>query len=76
MNQPVLAIALALLCLTPITVHPAPATPPPKDISALLIPIIAKHDIPGIAAAVVRNRERFLIAIGPIPDNSNGTNVA
>src|SRR5438105_4929819 len=58
--KPVLAIALALVSLTPITVHAA--TPPPKDLSALLAPIIQKHDVPGMAAAVVRNGE--IVAVG------------
>ncbi len=64
-----LGIALALLCLTPI-VQAAPATPPtssprpaaPKDVSALLAPIIQKHDVPGMAVAVVRNGE--VVALG------------
>ncbi|MBI2824017.1 MAG: beta-lactamase family protein [Planctomycetia bacterium] len=58
--KPVLAIALAVLSLTPITIHAAP--PPPKDVSALLVPIIQKHDVPGMAAAVVRNGE--IVALG------------
>jgi SAM-dependent methyltransferase len=40
----IFAIALALLCLTPVTVHAA--APPSKDVSALLAPIIQKHDVP------------------------------
>ena len=51
--KPILAIALALLCLIPVTVPAAPATPPSKDVSALLAPIIQKYDVPGMAAAVV-----------------------
>jgi len=58
--KPILAIALALFCLTPIRVHAA--TPPPKDVSALLAPIIQKHNVPGMAAAVVRNGET--VALG------------
>ena len=46
-------LVLALLCATPFT-HAAP--PPAKDVSALLAPIIQKHNVPGIAAAVVRTR--------------------
>src|SRR5438477_8444427 len=60
--KPILAIALALLCLTPITVHAAAATAPSKDVSALLAPIIQKHDVPGMAAAVVQSGET--VAIG------------
>jgi CubicO group peptidase (beta-lactamase class C family) len=58
--KPVVAIALAMLGLTPITVHAA--APPAKDVSAILIPIIQKHDVPGMAAAVVRNGE--IVALG------------
>jgi CubicO group peptidase (beta-lactamase class C family) len=57
---PILAVIIALLFLSPITVHAA--TPPPKDVSALLAPIIEKHDVPGMAAAVVRNGE--IVALG------------
>jgi CubicO group peptidase (beta-lactamase class C family) len=60
--KPILAITLALLWLTLITVHAAPATRPSKDVSPLLDPIIQKHDVPGIAAAVVRNGE--IVAVG------------
>jgi CubicO group peptidase (beta-lactamase class C family) len=58
--KPVLAIALALLSLTPITIYAA--IPPAKDVSALLVPVIQKHDVPGMAAVVVRNGE--IVAIG------------
>src|SRR2546430_2497132 len=57
-----LALALALLSLTPITVHAATPPPPPKDVSALLTPIIQKHDAPGMAAAVVQSGE--IVALG------------
>ena len=58
--KPILAITLALLFLTPITVHAA--TPPREDVSALLAPIIEKHNVPGMAAAVIRNGE--IVALG------------
>ena len=51
---------LAVLCLVAAAVHAA--NPPPKDVSALLAPIIQKHDIPGMAAAVVRDGE--IVALG------------
>jgi CubicO group peptidase (beta-lactamase class C family) len=60
--KPIPAIALALLFLTPVTAHAATPPPPLKDVSALLTPIIQKHDVPGIAAAVVRNGE--IVALG------------
>lgn len=52
-------LPIAVLCLIPITVR---AATPPKDISALLTPIIQKHDVPGMAAAVVRNGR--IVALG------------
>jgi len=58
--KPVLAITLAALCLVAAAVHAA--SPPPKDVSSLLAPIIQKYDIPGMAAAVVRDGE--LVALG------------
>jgi CubicO group peptidase (beta-lactamase class C family) len=64
--KPILTVALALLCLTPITVHAAPATRPSKDISPLLTPIIQKHDVPGIAAAVVRNGETVALGVAGV----------
>src|SRR5688500_9821482 len=56
----ILTLAVGLMCLTPFTV-PA-STPTTKDVSPLLAPIIQKHDLPGIAAAVVRNGE--IVALG------------
>jgi CubicO group peptidase (beta-lactamase class C family) len=58
--KPVLAAAVAILCLVPVAVQAA--NPPPKDVSALLFPVIQKHDVPGMAAAVVRNGE--IVALG------------
>ena len=63
--KPILGITLALLWLIPITVRgaaPASSTQPSKDISALLAPVIQKHDVPGMAAAVVQSGE--IVAIG------------
>jgi CubicO group peptidase (beta-lactamase class C family) len=48
----ILAVAFALLFLVPL---PIQAAPPPKDISALLAPVIQKHDVPGMAAAVIHS---------------------
>jgi CubicO group peptidase (beta-lactamase class C family) len=56
----ILAIALALVGIVPMSVHAA--TPPPKDVSALLAPILQKHDVPGMAAAVVQSGE--VVALG------------
>lgn len=55
-------LALALLLLTPITVHAGP----PKDVSALLNPIIQKRNVPGMAAAVVRNGETVALGVAGV----------
>jgi CubicO group peptidase (beta-lactamase class C family) len=58
------AILLAVLCLTPVGVRAeAPAA---KDVSALLAPIIKKHDVPGIAAAVVGNGETVALGVAGV----------
>lgn len=51
---------LALLSLIPVAA--LGKTPPPRDVSSLLTPIILKHDIPGMVAAVIRNGQ--IVAIG------------
>src|SRR4051812_38194378 len=60
----IFAITFTLLCLIPVTVHAA--APPPKDISALLAPIIKQYDIPGIAVAVVRNGETVALGVAGV----------
>jgi CubicO group peptidase (beta-lactamase class C family) len=68
--KPILAVVLTLLCLVSVTVYAAPSTRPSsrpatrlvKDVSALLAPVIAKNDVPGMAAAVVRDGE--IVAVG------------
>src|SRR6266536_3115421 len=74
--NPILAIALALLSLTPITVHAATPPPPLKDVSALLTPIIQKHDVPGIAAAVVRNGEIVALGVAGVRTRGKGDKIA
>jgi CubicO group peptidase (beta-lactamase class C family) len=49
-----IAVAIALVSFLPDPVHAA-ATP--KDVSALIEPVIKKNDVPGMAVAVVRNGE-------------------
>src|SRR5687768_13538775 len=56
--KPMLAIALALL--TPIAVPAGDS--PPKDVSTLFTPILQNRNVPGMAAAVVRNGE--MVAVG------------
>src|SRR5688572_7482471 len=58
----ILAIALAVLCLIPTAAYAAA----PKDVSALLAPIIQKHDVPGISAAVVRNGETVALGVAGV----------
>jgi CubicO group peptidase (beta-lactamase class C family) len=61
----IVAIAVALLCNSVRAAAPAtrPATnPAPNDVSALLAPIIQKHDVPGMAAAVVSKGD--IVALG------------
>ncbi|MGD9721221.1 MAG: serine hydrolase domain-containing protein [Pirellulales bacterium] len=72
--KPLLAIALALLCLAPCTVHAA--DPPPKDVSALLIPVIQKHDVPGIAAAVVQGGKTVALGVAGVRTRGKPDKVA
>lgn len=62
-TKSILGLALSLLCLTPDGVHTAT---PPKDVSALLAPIIQKHDVPGMAVAVVRNGETVAVGVAGV----------
>src|SRR5579864_5141633 len=62
--KPVLAIALVMLCLSPVAIDAA--TPPTKDVSTLLAPIIQKHDVPGMAAAVVQGGQTVAIGVAGV----------
>ena len=68
--KPVLAIAVAVVFLATITLHAAttqPTAPPAlKDVSALLAPIIQKHDVPGMAAAVVSKGETVALGVAGV----------
>lgn len=70
----ILAIALALFWFTPITVHAV--APPSKDVSALLAPIIQKHDVPGMAAAAVRNGETVALGVAGVRTRGKPDNIA
>jgi CubicO group peptidase (beta-lactamase class C family) len=70
----ILALALALLCLTPITAHAA--APPPKDVSALLAPVIQKHDVPGMAAVVVQSGQTVALGVAGVRTRGKHDNVA
>src|SRR5690348_11298779 len=54
------AIVVAVICAFAVMVDAA--TGPAKDISALLEPVIRKHNVPGMAAAVVQDGE--VVAVG------------
>jgi CubicO group peptidase (beta-lactamase class C family) len=54
----IIALAFGLLCLSATSAQCAE----PKDVSALLAPIVEKHNVPGMTAAVVRKGE--LVAVG------------
>jgi CubicO group peptidase (beta-lactamase class C family) len=69
-----LAIVLAVLSLASITVHAA--AQPPKDVSQLLGPIIQKRNVPGMAAAVVRNGETVAVGVAGVRTRGKGDKVA
>jgi len=86
--KPILAIALAL-CLTPMTFPaparaPAPARPPApatrprplKDISTLLIPVLQKHDVPGMAIAVVQSGETVALGFAGVRTSGKPDKIA
>src|SRR5262245_2778396 len=70
----ILATALAVLCLIPIAGPDGGATP--KDVSTLLTPIIQKHDVPGMAVAVVRNGETVAIGVAGVRTRGKPDKVA
>jgi CubicO group peptidase (beta-lactamase class C family) len=53
---------LALALLFRVTAHAGP----PKDVSALLKPIIQQHNVPGMAVAVVRNGETAALGVAGV----------
>ena len=69
-----LAVVFAVLSLASVTVHAE--SPPPKDVSSLLGPIIQKRNVPGMAAAVVRNGETVAVGIAGVRTRGKGDKVA
>lgn len=67
-------IALASLCLTALSVHAA--SPAAKDVGGLLVPVIQKHNIPGMAAAVVRNGETVALGVAGVRTRGKSEEVA
>lgn len=55
---------LALLFLAPAVIRAAP--PMTNDLSPLLTPIVQKHDVPGIAAAVVQSGETVALGVAGV----------
>ncbi|HWB07690.1 MAG TPA: serine hydrolase domain-containing protein [Pirellulales bacterium] len=62
MLKPILA--LAVLWLAPNPLHAA--SPRKKDVSPLLVPIIQKHQVPGMAAAVVSKGETVAVGVAGV----------
>lgn len=69
-----LATVLALLCLICISVDAA--TAPAKDVSALLAPVIQKHDIPGMSAAVVSHGRAVALGVAGVRTRGKPDKVA
>jgi CubicO group peptidase (beta-lactamase class C family) len=70
----VLAIVFAVLSLACISVHAA--APPPRDVSPRLAPIIQKHDVPGMAAAVVQSGETVALGVAGVRTRGKPDKVA
>jgi CubicO group peptidase (beta-lactamase class C family) len=68
----ILAI-LAVLTFASATVH---AASPPKDVSPLLAPMIQKHDVPGMAAAVVQSGETVALGVAGVRTRGKPDKVA
>lgn len=69
-----LAVALALLCLTPVTTRAA--EPAPQDVSALLAPVIEKNKVPGMGAAVIRHGETVTLGVAGVRTRGKPDKVA
>src|SRR5262245_18877747 len=67
----ILAIALAIKAIAG-----PEAAPPTKDVSTLITPIIQKHDVPGMAAAVVHNGETVAVAVAGVRTRGKPDKVA
>jgi CubicO group peptidase (beta-lactamase class C family) len=67
-------LASALALFVPVVV--CGQAPPVKDVSALLAPIIEKHDIPGIAAAVVQSGETVAVGVAGVRTRGKSEKIA
>lgn len=70
----ILAILFAVLPLASLRVHAE--TPPSKDVSVLLAPIIQKRDVPGMAAAVVQSGETVALGVAGVRTRGKGDKIA
>jgi CubicO group peptidase (beta-lactamase class C family) len=68
------AIALVLVGLTPIAVRAA--APNPRDVSALLAPVVEKNKVPGMAAAVVKRGETVAVGVAGVRTREKPDQVA
>lgn len=69
-----LNVAIALLCLAPVSARAA--DPAPRDVSTLLAPVIQKHNVPGMGAAVVRHGETVAIGVAGVRTRGKPDKVA
>jgi CubicO group peptidase (beta-lactamase class C family) len=76
--KPVPAFSLALIFLAQAGLTAAPTTKPSKakDVSALLAPVVQKHDVPGMAAAVVRGGETVALGVAGVRTRGKPDKVA
>jgi CubicO group peptidase (beta-lactamase class C family) len=65
-GKAIAAVATAAALFWPASITGRAADSAPKDVSALLVPIVEKHNVPGIAAAVVRNGETVAVGIAGV----------
>lgn len=69
-----LALVFTILALAPLAVRAA--EPPPRDVSALLAPIVEKLDVPGMAAAVVAGGQTVALGVAGVRTRGRGDPVA
>ncbi|QDS96631.1 Beta-lactamase [Roseimaritima multifibrata] len=70
----ILSIAIALLCFIPVTVRAD--SPPPNDVSPLLTPIVQKHDVPGMAVAVIQSGETVAVGVAGVRTRGKDDKIA
>ncbi len=67
----ILASLFALVWLMPVELKA-----PTKDVSALIEPVIKKHDVPGMAVAVIRNGETVATGFAGVRSRGKGEKIA